>query len=75
MRTPESELLERAEWYQNEHRKLWVRIDHMRGLMMAAAQQLEKWNTYVIICGHDKCGHTCSRVDDLIAELRKEALK
>ena len=45
----------------------------VRGLMMQAAQQLETWNAYVISCGHDECGHTCSRVDDLIAELRKEA--
>ena len=55
--------------------RLQATLQRVSGLMMKAAQQLETWNTYVISCGHDECGHTCRHVDDLIAELRKEALK
>lgn len=53
---------------QERLEKLECKITRTRGLMMVAAQRLEAWNRYAF-----ECETVCKRVDELIAELRKEA--
>lgn len=50
-------------------------VDRLRELLLLAAERLEYWNGYAVTCQHSECGDKCHKVEELIAEMRKEALE
>lgn len=49
--------------------------DRLKELLLLAAEKLEYWNGYAVTCQHSECDEKCRKVEELIAEIRNEALE